>query len=129
MGVRGNSHFPMADLNNKEIAALLEAWLHHSPREEAVGPRSIWPKTSNKMIQKELAFLREWSGTVTVPGAKQPLRNPAPPALWPSRGLGGGGANRRRNRMEDSVKLTDTNCGCWQRLRNAMTVPWNGRQI
>jgi hypothetical protein len=28
IGVRGNSHFPMADLNNKEIAALLEAWLH-----------------------------------------------------------------------------------------------------
>jgi hypothetical protein len=24
------------------------------------------------------------------------------------RGFGGGGANRRRNRMEDSVKLTDT---------------------
>jgi hypothetical protein len=23
------------------------------------------------------------------------------------RGFGGGGANRRRNRMEDSVKLTD----------------------
>jgi hypothetical protein len=28
IGVRGNSYFPMADLNNKEIAALLEAWLH-----------------------------------------------------------------------------------------------------
>jgi hypothetical protein len=25
---RLHSHFPMADLNNKEIAALLEAWLH-----------------------------------------------------------------------------------------------------
>src|SRR5258707_2208293 len=36
------------------------------------------------------------------------LWNPAPPASWPLRGFGGGGANRRRNRMEDSVKLTDT---------------------
>jgi hypothetical protein len=28
IGIRGNSHFPMADLNNREIAGLLEAWLH-----------------------------------------------------------------------------------------------------
>ncbi len=28
IGIRGNSHFPMSDLNNREIAALLEAWLH-----------------------------------------------------------------------------------------------------
>jgi hypothetical protein len=59
------------------------------------------------MIQKELAFRRERSGTVTVPGANSPFRNPAPPASWPLRGFGGGGT-RRRNRMEDSVKLTDT---------------------
>jgi hypothetical protein len=58
------------------------------------------------MIQKGLAFRRGRSGTVTVPGANSPLRNPAPPASWPLRGFGGGGANRRRNRMEDSVKLT-----------------------
>jgi hypothetical protein len=30
-------------------------------------------KTSNKMIQKGLAFQRERSGTVTVPGAKSPF--------------------------------------------------------
>jgi hypothetical protein len=30
----------------------------------------IRPETSNKMIQKGLAFLREQSGTGTVPGAK-----------------------------------------------------------
>jgi hypothetical protein len=28
IGIHGNSHFPMADLNNREIAGLLEAWLH-----------------------------------------------------------------------------------------------------
>src|SRR6266849_3634542 len=60
------------------------------------------------MIQKELAFRRERSGTVTCSGREQPLRNPAPPASWPLRGFGGGGGTRRRNRMEDSVKLTDT---------------------
>jgi hypothetical protein len=59
------------------------------------------------MIQKELAFQREWSGTVPFL-ARIALRNPAPPAHWPLRGFGGGGADRRRNRMEDSVKLTDT---------------------
>ena len=32
----------------------------------------------------------------------------APPASRPLRGVGGGGVNRRRNRMEDSVKLTET---------------------
>src|SRR5271169_3582357 len=60
------------------------------------------------MIQKELAFRREQSGTVTVPGAI--ARSGVLPRRphWPLRGFGGGGANRRRNRMEDSVKLTDT---------------------
>jgi hypothetical protein len=40
--------------------------------------------------------------------SNSPFRNPAPPASWPLRGFGGGGANRRRNRIEDSVKLTNT---------------------
>jgi hypothetical protein len=35
-------------------------------------------------------------------------RNPAPPASPPLRGFGGEGGSRRLNRMEDSVKLTDT---------------------
>jgi hypothetical protein len=59
------------------------------------------------MIQKELAFRRERSGTVTLP-VRTATRNPAPPPSWPLRGFGGGGVNRRRNRMEDSVKLTQT---------------------
>ena len=37
-----------------------------------IGPLSVRPETSNKMIQKELAFQRERSGTVTVPGANSP---------------------------------------------------------
>jgi hypothetical protein len=28
IGIAGNSHFPMSDLNNKQIAGLVEAWLH-----------------------------------------------------------------------------------------------------
>jgi hypothetical protein len=35
-----------------------------------VSVASLRPETSNKMIQKGLAFRRERSGTVTVPGAK-----------------------------------------------------------
>lgn len=30
VGVRGNTHFPMSDLNNAEIAGLLAGWLHDS---------------------------------------------------------------------------------------------------
>jgi hypothetical protein len=61
-----------------------------------IGRWSVRPETSNKMIQKELALRREWSGTVTVPGANSRLWNPAPLTAWPLRGFGGGGANRRR---------------------------------
>src|SRR5271169_4410746 len=60
------------------------------------------------MIQKELAFRRERSGTVICFWARIALQESCPPASWPLRGFGGGGVNRRRNRMEDSVKLTDT---------------------
>jgi hypothetical protein len=59
------------------------------------------------MIRKELAFLCERSGTVPFL-TRTALRNPAPPAFRPLRGFGGGGTDRRRNRMEDSVKLTET---------------------
>jgi hypothetical protein len=52
-------------------------WAQHPRRPRRlpmrIGPRSIRPQTSNKMIQKELAFRRERSGTVTVPGAKSPF--------------------------------------------------------
>src|SRR5262245_48166877 len=53
-------------------------------------PRSNLPQTRNNIIQKGLAFGREQSGTVTVPGAVRP-RDRAPPAAWPRRGCGGGG--------------------------------------
>jgi hypothetical protein len=44
-----------------------------------------------------------------IPGAENPgFSNPAPPASRPLRGFGGGGGHRRRNRMEDSVKLTNS---------------------
>jgi hypothetical protein len=35
-------------------------------------PLSSLPKTSNNIIQKGLAFVRERSGSVTVPGASAP---------------------------------------------------------
>jgi hypothetical protein len=43
---------------------------------------------SNNIIQKGLAFGRDWSGTVVNPSACA-LRDPAPPAAWPRWGFGG----------------------------------------
>lgn len=28
IGIKGNTHFPFSDMNNQEIAVLLEKWLH-----------------------------------------------------------------------------------------------------
>jgi len=71
-------------------------------------PWSNLPQTSNNIIQKGLAFGREQSGTVTIPGAARP-REPAPPATRPRWGCGGGGGNRRTNAMEiPMARLTDT---------------------
>jgi hypothetical protein len=38
----------------------------------SVPSMAVRPETSSKMIQKELAFRRERSGTGTVPGANSP---------------------------------------------------------
>jgi len=57
-------------------------------------PLSSLPQISNDIIQKGLAFVREQSGSVTVPGATRP-RDPAPPAAWPRWGCGGGGNDAR----------------------------------
>jgi hypothetical protein len=51
-------------------------------------PRSNLPQTRNNIIQKGLAFGREQSGTVTVPGTRR-ARDPAPPAVDPHHPLGG----------------------------------------
>ena len=69
-------------------------------------PCSDLAQTSNKIIQKGLAFVCERSGTATVPGTGVP-RDPAPPAAWPRWGCGGGGKRRRTNAMEDSDGKTD----------------------
>src|SRR5258708_29361545 len=67
------------------------------------------PKTSNNIIQKGLAFVREQGGSVSVPGAKRALRDPAPPAAWPRWGCGGGGERRRTTQWRIPMpKLTDT---------------------
>src|SRR5262245_26328463 len=52
----------------------------------AIIPLSSLPKTSNNIIQKGLAFGREQSGTVTVPGARRAL------GILPRRLYGRGGA-------------------------------------
>src|SRR6266516_1709647 len=71
-------------------------------------PLSSLPKTSNNIIQKGLAFVREQSGTVTVPGARRP-RDPAPPAAWPRRGCGGGGNDAAPTQWRiPMARLTDT---------------------
>ena len=68
-------------------------------RNSAAGqPASIIPcsnalELSNNIIQKRLAFDRDWSGTVLTRARKVP-RDPAPLASWPTRGFGG--AARRR---------------------------------
>jgi len=59
------------------------------------------------MIPKELAFRRERSGTVAVPvGAASPESCPA--GIAAIAGLRWWRRHRRRNRMEDSVNLTQT---------------------
>src|SRR5262245_69373 len=71
-------------------------------------PRSNLPQTRNNIIQKGLAFGREQSGTVTVPGAARP-RDPAPPAAWPRWGCGGGGDDAAPTQWRIPMsKLTDT---------------------
>jgi hypothetical protein len=45
--------------------------------------------TSNKIIQKGLAFRRTWSGTVADRGPREGARDPAPPASAPRWGFGG----------------------------------------
>src|SRR5438876_941386 len=70
-------------------------------------PCSELPQTSNNIIQKGLAFVREQSATVTVPGTRRAPRDPAPPAAWPRRGCGGGGKRRRTNATEDPDGKTD----------------------
>jgi Protein of unknown function (DUF3489) len=67
----------------------------------------FWSKTSKKIIQKGLAFRCERSGTVTVPGSDRHL------GILPRRPCGHCGASVVAalaviSRMEDSVKLTDT---------------------
>jgi hypothetical protein len=42
-----------------------------SGRQDGIIPLSSPPQTSNNIIQKGLAFGREQSGTVTVPGTKR----------------------------------------------------------
>jgi hypothetical protein len=71
---------------------------------------SSLPQTSNNIIQKRLAFVRERSGSVTVPGTQAVPRDPAPPAEWPRRGCGGGGemTPRQRNGGFSMPRLTNT---------------------
>src|SRR5215469_10392353 len=71
-------------------------------------PLSGPPQTSNNIIQKGLAFGREQSGTVNVPGARRP-RDPAPPATRPRWGCGGGGNDAAPTQWRIPMsKLTDT---------------------
>ena len=70
-------------------------------------PCSSVPELSNNIIQKGLAFDRDWSGTVVNPGSQRRPRDPAPPASWPS----GASVVRRDaaiNRTEDlNVKVCE----------------------
>jgi hypothetical protein len=50
--------------------------------------RSNTGELSNNIIQKELAFGRDWSGTVANSERVRTLRDPAPPAGWPWWGFG-----------------------------------------
>jgi hypothetical protein len=60
-------------------------------------------KTSNKIIQKGLAFRRKQSGSVSQlkRGANGLVRDPAPPAIRLLRGFGGDGTRCRRSSKKD----------------------------
>jgi hypothetical protein len=63
--------------------------------------RSLAPELSNNIIQKGLAFIGDWSGTVVKSGPHER------PGILPRRLIGRGGAsvvrrNAAINRMEDS---------------------------
>jgi hypothetical protein len=74
------------------------------------------PRTEHNVIQKRLAFDRDWSGTVLTRARKAP-KDPAPLASWPTRGFGG--AARRRcqpngdlnvNGCEEIITCLETFC-------------------
>jgi hypothetical protein len=56
--------------------------------------RSNTGELSNNIIQKGLAFGRDWSGTVANSERVKTLRDPAPPAGWPWWGFGGAAPRR-----------------------------------
>jgi hypothetical protein len=73
----------------------------HSAAAAAIILRSLGPDLSNNIIQKGLAFIGDWSGTVVKSGPHER------PGILPRRLVGRGGASVVRrdaaiNRMEDS---------------------------
>ena len=71
---------------------------------DSASPRNCLRRTH----QKGLAFVREQSGTMTVPGATRP-RDSAPPAAWPRWGCGGGGNDAAPTQWRiPMARLTDT---------------------
>lgn len=67
IGITGNTHFPFSDLNNKEIADIMEKWL----KEKGLDKRdSIIMENSTEDIRKELGELSkqkwEWMATKNV---------------------------------------------------------------
>jgi len=85
------------------------------------------PENSNKRSERT-CFQRERSGTVIVSGAKAPQES-CPAGLLAIAAVGGGAdQSPSANRMEDSVKLTDTQRRA-AALRNRTTALLNGRQI
>jgi hypothetical protein len=63
-------------------------------------PLSSLPQTSNNIIQKGLAFVRERSGSVTVPGANR-VSGSCPAGCMAEMGLWWWRQIRRTNAMED----------------------------
>jgi Protein of unknown function (DUF3489) len=70
----------------------------------AADHRSGYPKLSNNIIQKGLAFGRDWSGTVVNSGRQRRSEIFAPPARWPRWGFGG--AARRRDRPNGGSRMS-----------------------
>jgi hypothetical protein len=71
----------------------------------------VSPTSLNTLQYRENGLDFPCKGSVTVlvlTRGIRPNRDPAPPASSPLRGFGGDGGDCRLNRMEDSVKLTDT---------------------
>ncbi len=99
-GYRAYSGCPNDESRSKPMVGTIA-----KPPLPAAIPLSSLPQTSNNIIQKELAFGREQSGTVTIPGARR-ARGIRPAGCKAEVGLRWWRQRHRTNAMEDPYGKT-----------------------